>query len=85
MPFTLSHKPKKTGNKFVAGFTIRSLLPVVTTLSSQFIASTLALGKQKLREPKAENMPVHGVECFRALSDSVAFCPKLLFDRGRHA
>jgi len=33
---------KKTGNKIIAGFTIRSLLPLVTTLSSQFIASTLS-------------------------------------------
>ena len=35
-------RTKKTDNEFVAGFTIRSLLPVVTTLSSQFIASTLS-------------------------------------------
>jgi hypothetical protein len=32
---------KKTGTEFLfAGFTIRSLMPVVTTLGNQFIAST---------------------------------------------
>jgi hypothetical protein len=34
-------RQKKTGNRvIVAGFTIRSLRPVVTTLGCQFIAST---------------------------------------------
>jgi hypothetical protein len=31
---------KKTATSFVAGFTIRSLTPVVTKLGRQFIAST---------------------------------------------
>jgi hypothetical protein len=36
-------KNKKTGtDNSVAGFTIRSLMPVVTTLGNQFIASTNA-------------------------------------------
>jgi hypothetical protein len=38
---------KKTGNRvIVAGFTIRSLRPLVTTLGCQFIASTTFQEKQ---------------------------------------
>jgi hypothetical protein len=38
---SLRSRPKKTGTEFsVAGFTICSLIPVVTTLGYQFIAST---------------------------------------------
>jgi hypothetical protein len=36
-----AYEQKKTGTEFsVAGFTIRSLTPLVTTLGYQFIAST---------------------------------------------
>jgi hypothetical protein len=75
---TLRASQKKTGNTFVAGFTTRSLLPMVTTLSSQFIASTLSVYNQSYVGCEAENMPLAARIGFRALSGSVPVCPKLL-------
>ena len=52
-------KQKKTGTEFsVAGFTTRSLTPVVTTLGCQFIASTRMAYRRRIisRDRSRENL-----------------------------